>query len=368
VKSGVPFLDVGFTNQVVASELAAAFKRVSESSYFILGPEVENFEVELAHLEGVDHSVGVGNGLDALALVLRALGIGPGDEVIVPSQTFIATWLAVSQVGATPVPVEIRDDTYNLDPTRIAEKVGPRTAAIVPVHLYGQPAEMEPIRSIADRSGLAVVADGAQSIGARYLDEPVGRFADATTLSFYPGKNLGALGDGGAILTSDAELADRLRRLRNYGSSQKYVHAEMGVNSRLDELQAAFLRAKLPHLLSWNARRQEIATIYSAAFAECDLGIPEQIPEAQSAWHLYVVRHPRRDDLQRHLAAAGVATLIHYPYPPHLQGAYAAAEVPRQDIAEAQAREILSLPIGPAMSDEQVHRVFAAVRQWAAAG
>ena len=367
MKSRVPFLDVGFTNQVVAAQLGEAYRRVSDSDYFILGPELESFEVELAAAEGVGHSVGVGNGMDALALILRALEIGPGDEVIVPSQTFIATWLAVTQVGAVPVPVEIRADTYNLDPKLIEEKLTPRTAAIIPVHLYGQPAEMESIRSIADKAGLAVVADGAQSVGARYLNEPVGRFADATALSFYPGKNLGALGDGGAVLTSDAALADRIRGLRNYGSSEKYVHAEAGVNSRLDELQAAFLRAKLPELAGWNIRRQKIAHVYSVALSDQDLQVPVQIPDATSAWHLYVVRHARRDDLQRYLASVGIETLIHYPYPPNLQGAYEKANLPEQPIAEVQASEILSLPMGPAMNDEQVQMVVAAVNDWCAA-
>jgi dTDP-4-amino-4,6-dideoxygalactose transaminase len=306
----------------------------------------------------------VGNGLEALTLVLRAWGLGPGDEVIVPSNTYIATWLAASHVGATPVPVEPVEATYNLDPRRIEEAITPRTRAILPVHLYGQPADMGPIMEIARRRGLKVLEDCAQSHGARYRGRRAGALGDAAGFSFYPGKNLGAFGDGGAVTTDDDGLAHALRTLRNYGSTVKYHNEVKGFNSRLDELQAALLRPRLATLDAWNARRSRIAQAYMGALAGTDLRLPVEAGGCESAWHLFVVRAPRRNELQDALAARGVGTMVHYPLPPHLQPAYAEMGLARGafQISEAIHDEVLSLPMGPHLSDAQVEHVIASVR------
>jgi dTDP-4-amino-4,6-dideoxygalactose transaminase len=294
---------------------------------------------------------------------LRALGIGPGDEVIVPSNTFIATWLAVSYAGATPVPVEPVEATYNLDPARLAAALTPRTKAIVPVHLYGLPADMTAISAFAAQHDLRVVEDAAQAQGARLGGIRVGDLGDAAAFSFYPGKNLGALGDAGAICVKDDELAQCLRMLRNYGSRAKYRHDVKGFNSRLDELQAAFLRHKLTFLDDDNGRRRSIADRYLAGLASTGLGLPHVPKDCEPVWHLFVVRSTRRDALARALAARGVQTLIHYPTPPHLQPAYRDLGLGEGalPIAECMHREVLSLPIGPTMSDEQVEETIAAV-------
>jgi dTDP-4-amino-4,6-dideoxygalactose transaminase len=354
----VPFLDLKAPYAELRAEMDAAARRVLESGWFILGEEVEAFESEFAAYCGARHCVGVANGLDALHLVLRAMGIGAGDEVIVPSNTYVATWLAVSNVGATPIPVEPDERTYNLDPDRVEEAITPRTKAILPVHLYGQTADMDPINEIASAYGLKVVEDAAQAHGARYKGRRAGTLGDAAGFSFYPGKNLGALGDGGAVTTDDDALADRLRVLRNYGSRVKYYNEVKGCNSRLDELQAAMLRVKLRKLGEWNERRERAAALYLQTLE----GVPDLVPPfvpgyADPAWHLFVVRHPRRDRLQQHLAARGVGTLIHYPLPPHLQRAYAELGLAAGDfpIAERQAGEVLSLPMGPHLSDEEVN-------------
>lgn len=361
------FLDLGSIHREIASELSDAFAAVVASDHFILGPQLEAFEAELAAHEGVAHAVGVGNGLDALALVLKALGIGQGDEVIVPSNTFVATWLAVTMVGARPVPVEPRFDTGNLDPDRIRSAVTSRTAAIMPVHLYGQPAEMELIEEVAAKVGVPVICDGAQSVGARYRGRPVARYGLATTLSFYPGKNLGALGDGGAVLTDDPGLADRIRLLRNYGSRVKYHHEVAGQNSRLDEVQAAVLRVKLRHLDEWTARRRSVAARYSSELVGAGVVLPVVAAGAEPVWHLYVVRSDARDDLAEHLGRLGVQTLVHYPVPPNRQNAYASLGL-RLPIAEALAATVLSLPMGPHMSIHDADRVIEAVRGFAAGG
>jgi dTDP-4-amino-4,6-dideoxygalactose transaminase len=348
----------------IAGELSTAIERVLAAEWYILGPEVEAFEAELANHEGVHHAVGVGNGLDALTLVMRAMGIGPGDEVIVPSNTFVATWLAVSMVGAIPVPVEPLASTHNIDPDQVEAAVSPRTAAIMPVHLYGQPAELDRINQVADRHGLAVIADGAQSIGARFRDQPVATLCRATTLSFYPGKNLGALGDGGAVLTNDDELAERIRLLRNYGSRRRYSHEVAGQNSRLDEVQAAVLRVKLAHLDGWTSRRREAAASYQQGLAGTSIVLPEVHERADPVWHLYVVRHPARDALAQHLSECGIETLIHYPVPPHRQHAYSAAGwvLP---MADELAGTVLSLPMGPHLLSDEVDVVVSAVREFA---
>lgn len=360
----VPFLDLGAAYGELQAEMDAAMARVCSSGWFILGSETEAFEQEFAEYLGVRHCVGVGNGLDALHLALRAMGIGPGDEVIVPSNTFIATWLGVTHAGATPVPVEPDPYTYNLDADRIEAALTPRTRAILPVHLYGQPADMDPINQLAQDHGLLVLEDAAQAHGATYKGRKVGGLGDAAAWSFYPGKNLGALGDGGAITTDDDRLAERMRLLRNYGSEVKYRHETIGFNTRLDELQAAVLRVKLEHLDEWNGRRREIAATYSAELSGAELVCPFVPPWAEPVWHLFVVRTPERDDLQRHLQGKGIATLIHYPVPPHLQPAY--EELRRSEgslpISEAIHREVLSLPIGPHLTSAEAAAVVDAVR------
>jgi dTDP-4-amino-4,6-dideoxygalactose transaminase len=321
----VPFLDFVGPYEELKAELDEAYMRFMRSAWYILGKEVEAFEHEFAAYCGVRHCVGVGNGLEALHLSLRAYGIGKGDEVIVPSNTYIATWLAVSYAGAIPVPVEPDPQTYNIDPARIESALTSRTRAIMPVHLYGQPADMDPIMELAEQHGLKVIEDNAQAQGARYKGRRTGSLGHAAGNSFYPGKNLGAFGDAGAVTTNDPELADRVRVLRNYGSRVKYHNEVKGFNSRLDELQAAFLRVKLRHLDDWNARRRKIAEFYLTQLSTLNsqLILPH-VPEwAESVWHLFVIRHAERDFLQQKLAEAGVGTLIHYPVPPHLSGAYA---------------------------------------------
>lgn len=354
----VPFLDLGAAYAEIRDEIEAAVLAALRSGWFVGGAEVEAFEEEYARHTGSRHCVGVANGLDALHLALRALDIGPGDEVIVPSHTFVATWLAVSHCGATPVPVEPLESTYNIDPARIEAAITPRTRAIVPVHLYGQPAELDAVLAIARKHGLRVVEDAAQAHGARYRGDRLGGHGDAVAWSFYPGKNLGALGDGGAVTTDDPEIASRLRMLRNYGSRTKYVNEMRGFNSRLDPVQAAALRVKLRHLDEWNSRRRRIAHLYLEGLAKSGLVLPQIAGNADPVWHLFVVRHPERDAFQRRLAEAGIATLIHYPIPPHRQQAYAGHwEADAFPLAARIADQVLSLPIGPHLSLEQAARV-----------
>jgi dTDP-3-amino-3,4,6-trideoxy-alpha-D-glucose transaminase len=367
----IPFLDVGAAYLELKPELDAAYQRVMDGGWFVLGREVEALEAEFAAYCGVRHCVTVGNGLDALALVLRAAGVGPGDEVIVPGHTFIATWLAVSAAGAVPVAVDVDEATGLMDARLVEPAVTPRTAAVVPVHLYGQPADTDAVGAVARRHGLLVVEDAAQAHGARWNGRPAGGLGDAAGFSFYPVKNLGAFGDGGAVTTNDDGLAQRLRLLRNYGCRTKYQHELPGVNSRLDELQAAFLRVKLRRLDDWNARRARLAAAYGQALAGLPgLALPAVAPGAEPVWHLYVVRHARRDELRRHLERAGVGTLVHYPTPPHRAPAYARQQwlggpLP---VTERLAREVLSLPMGPHLRAADVLRVGAAVRQFVAAG
>ena len=361
----IPFLDLKAPYLELKQELDEAIARVVSSGWFIGGPELDQFEAEYASYCGATHAIGVANGLDALHLALRAMDVGPGDEVIVPSNTYIATWLAVSQCGATPVPVEPDARTYNIDPDRIEAAITPRTKVILPVHLYGQPADMDPILAIARKHGLRVLEDGAQAHGARYKGQRLGAHGDAVAWSFYPGKNLGAMGDGGAVTTNDAQIADRLRLLRNYGSRVKYVNEVQGYNSRLDPLQAAILRVKLAHLDDWNARRSTIAARYQQGLTGCGLTLPHVPAWAEPAWHLYVVLNPQRDAFQKSLADVGVGTLIHYPIPPHLQGAYADLGLGKGKfpIAERIHNEVLSLPISPSMTVEQASQVIVACRE-----
>jgi dTDP-4-amino-4,6-dideoxygalactose transaminase len=362
----IPFLDIHASYAELKDEFDAAYHRVMDSGWVLLGRETEAFEAEFANYCEAKHCVAVGNGLDALRLVLQAWDIGPGDEVIVPSHTFIASWLAISALGATPVPVEPSEATYNIDPERIEAAITPRTRAIMPVHLYGQPADMDPIMKVAAKHDLKVVEDNAQAQGARYKGRRTGALGHAAATSFYPGKNLGAFGDAGAVTTNDDDLADRVRMLRNYGSKVKYQHELNGTNSRIDELQAAFLRVKLRHLDEWNARRKDIAAMYISHFKNGSHSLP-YVPEwADPVWHLFVIRHADRDALQKHLTDAGVQTIIHYPIPPHLSGAYAdlGFKPGALLVAETIAREVLSLPIGPHMASGSLDAVSEALRSF----
>lgn len=359
----VPFFDAGAAYRELKSDIDKAVARVLDGGLYILGAEVEAFEAEYADYCGAKHAVGVANGLDALHLALRAMGVGAGDEVIVPSNTYIATWLAVSHCGATPVPVEPDERTYNIDPARIEAAITPRTKVILPVHLYGQPADLDPILAIARRHGLRVLEDAAQAHGARYKGPRIGAHGDAVAWSFYPGKNLGALGDGGAVTTNDREIAERVRLLRNYGSREKYVNEAVGFNSRLDPLQAAVLRVKLGHLDDWNERRKVVAGRYLECLSDAELTLPCVPDWAEPAWHLFVVRDKKRDVLRQRLESNGIGTLIHYPIPPHRQDAYAERNYCRDGLplAERLAGEVLSLPMGPHLDNEGQGAVIIAI-------
>lgn len=364
----ISFLNLLESNSRFENQIYEAVRRVVRSGWYLLSAECEAFEREFATFCEAEHCVGVANGLDALSLSLRALNIGRGDEVIVPSNTFIATWLAVSHVGATPIPVEPNEMTFNIDPERIERSITPRTRAIIAVHLYGQPADLDPILMIARRHGLRVIEDAAQAHGARYRGKRIGAHGDAVCWSFYPGKNLGALGDGGAVTTDNSTIAARLHDLRNYGSRVKYHHSELGVNSRLDEIQAAILRAKLPAVEADNQRRARIAQIYNDGLQGLGLSLP-WVPEyAEPVWHLYVVRHRKRDQLAQHLRETGVSTVIHYPVSPHLQPAYAYLNITKGSlpVAEQLQTEVLSLPIGPTQSVADTQAVIAATASAAA--
>jgi dTDP-4-amino-4,6-dideoxygalactose transaminase len=369
----VPFLDLRAAYLELKPEIDAAVARVLDSGWYIGGEEVESFEADWAAYCEANHAVGVGNGLDALHLALKALGVGPGDEVIVPSNTYIATWLAVSHCGATPVPVEPDERTYNIDPTLIEAAITPRTKVILPVHLYGQPADLDPILALAKKYSLRVVEDAAQAHGARYKGKRIGAHGDIVAWSFYPGKNLGAMGDAGAITTNDAGLADKIRVLRNYGSRVKYVNEVQGYNSRLDPIQAAILRVKLKVLDEWNERRRVIASEYfkhltviaSEAKRYAHRLILPYVPTyADPVWHLFVVSHSNRDRLQKKLTEAGIGTMIHYPIPPHMQSAYEVTSrltVPLP-FATEMSNKFLSLPIGPHLDADDCLRVSKSTR------
>jgi dTDP-4-amino-4,6-dideoxygalactose transaminase len=363
----VPFLDMKSPYLELRAELDESYRRVMESGWYILGEEVEAFEQEFAAYCGAKYCIGVGNGLEALHLTLRAYDIGPGDEVIVPANTYVATWLAVSYAGARPVPVEPDARTFNLDPSLVDAAIGPRCRAILAVHLYGQPASMDPLRDIARRHELRLIEDAAQAHGARYQRKMTGVLGDTAAWSFYPGKNLGALGDAGAVTTNDERLADRVRILRNYGSRTKYDNEVKGFNSRLAPLQAAFLRVKLRHLDAWNLRRRNVAASYLEALSGLpNLDLP-RVPEGiEPAWHQFVVQHPQRDTLQSHLTRSGIGTLIHYPVPPHLSQAYAEMGLKSGalPITERLARTVLSLPVGPHLPEDQVQTVVRAVKEF----
>ncbi|MBC6697783.1 DegT/DnrJ/EryC1/StrS family aminotransferase [Hymenobacter puniceus] len=366
----IPFLAFGPQHDPIREQVLAAVAAVYDSHWYVLGEAVRQFEAEYAQYNGTAECVGVGNGLDALYLSLKALGVGEGDEVLVPSNTYIATWLAVSMTGAKPVPVEPDPATYNLNPERLAAALTARTRAIMPVHLYGQACAMGPILAFAHQHQLWVVEDNAQAHGATWQNKLTGSFGNLNATSFYPGKNLGALGDAGAVTTDSAELAEQIRLLRNYGSRQKYHNEAAGINSRLDELQAAVLRVKLPFLTTWTRQRQQIAAWYDTHLA----GVPELVLPATAAgathvYHLYVVRTPRRDALQQHLTAHGIGTLIHYPVPPHQQPAYQALGYSAGDfpIAEELAATSLSLPLWPGLAEWQVAQISQRIRSFLSA-
>lgn len=363
----VPFLDLKSTYTELQPELDEAYARLMNSGWYILGEEVTAFEKEFADYCGAKHCIGVANGLDALHLILRGYDIGEGDEVIVPSNTYIATWLAVSYAGATPVPVEPIAGTYNLDPSKIEAAITPKTKAVLPVHLYGQPAAMDAINDVACKYNLKVIEDAAQAQGACYNGKRTGNLSDAAGFSFYPGKNLGAYGDAGAITTNDDGLADALKVLRNYGSRVKYYNEVKGFNSRLDPLQAAFLRVKLSCLNEWNDRREIIARNYFENLNDCpDLQLPLVEEKAKPVWHLFVVRHPDRDNLEKFLNDNGIGTLIHYPVPPHLSLAYAEnkQQFGHLPISEELAKSVISLPIGPHLSVEAQNFVIETIKRF----
>jgi dTDP-4-amino-4,6-dideoxygalactose transaminase len=365
----VPFLDLGAAYRELQTDLESAILASLRTGWYIGGRDVEAFESDFATFTETQHCVGVANGLDALHLALLALGVGAGDEVIVPSNTYLATWLAVSQSGAIPVPVEPAESTYNIDPSRVEGAITPRTKAILPVHLYGQPADLDPILILAHKHGLYVLEDAAQAHGARYKGRRIGGHGDVVAWSFYPGKNLGALGDAGAVTTNDEKIADRIRVLRNYGSRVKYVNEVRGFNSRLDPVQASALRVKLKYLDEWNARRVAVAKRYAEGLAGAGLVLP-YVPEfAEPVWHLFVVQHSKRDAIQRMLQDAGIGTLIHYPIPPHLQDAYMDLGLTKSQfpIAESMANRVLSLPIGPQLNDANVESVIGVLKQAAQA-
>ncbi len=362
--NSVPFLDVAATYQTLKAEIDAAVQRVLQRGWYIGGDEVQLFEAEFAAFVDAKGCVGVGNGLDAITISLKALGIGTGDEVIVPSNTFIATWLAVSSVGAIPIPVEPNKNTFNLDATQLQSALTAKTKAVIAVHLYGQPADLEPIQKFCQDNQLKLIEDAAQAHGARYRGKRIGSHGDVVTWSFYPGKNLGAFGDGGAITSNNSSLLEQIRILSNYGSPTKYVHQVQGFNSRLDTLQACVLRVKLRYLETWNSRRKEIAKMYIQSLNTVQLPF---VPNwADPVWHLFVIRHPNRQALMSHLQAEGVQTVIHYPTPPHLQLAYSSLGYSKGDfpIAEKIHQEVLSLPIGPHLSEAQVHYVVAKVQDF----
>ncbi|MEV7431938.1 DegT/DnrJ/EryC1/StrS family aminotransferase [Nocardioides sp. NPDC092400] len=361
----VPFLDLLASYRELQPELDSALIATLNSGWYILGSQVETFETDYSIFTDSKYCVGVANGLDAIHLALRSIGVGPGDEVIVPANTYIATWLAVSQVGAAIVPVEPDLETYNLDLQRVEEAITPRTKAVIPVHLYGRAVDIPSLRQITDKYGVFVIEDAAQAHGARYGSGTVGSMGHAAAWSFYPGKNLGAFGDAGAVTTNDPEIANRVRLLRNYGSRIKYENELQGFNSRLDELHAAALSVKLKHLDSWNGRRRRIADAYlehiDAPIILPDRGLPEQ-----HVWHLFVIRTESRDDLQRHLSKSGIDTLIHYPVPPYRQEAYREQFGRNEDfpVSDRVHRELLSLPIGPHLPRSDAERIIEAVNAW----
>ena len=366
----VDFLNLHRINSFYQEDINAALNNVFQSGQYILGEEIRSFEKEFAEFCQVKNCIGVGNGLDALHLILRAYEIGPGDEVIVPSNTFIATWLAVSYTGATPIGVDPEMDSFNIDPLLIEQAITANTKAIIPVHLYGRPANINPIHEIAKKYNLKIIEDSAQAHGATYKNRMTGSLGDAAAFSFYPGKNLGALGDAGAITTNDDDLADKLRKLRNYGSSIRYQHTSLGYNSRLDEIQAAILRIKLPHLNKENEKRKSIANRYLSEIHNSWCEPPTVAEDSESVWHLFVIKTEYRTALEKYLSSHGISTLVHYPTPCHLQPAYAQLEKSKQQNlflkrSELLANQILSLPLDPSMTEVEIGKVIETMNSFA---
>jgi len=364
----IKFLDLKQVTHAHGAEISAAVQRVVDSGWYLLGEEGKSFELKFAEFCGVDHCLGVANGLDALILIFmayREMGVmNEGDEVIVPANTYIASILAISRAGLKPVLLEPDELTYNIDPSLIEAAITDKTKAIMAVHLYGQCADMDPICEIAKKHGLKVVEDAAQAHAATYRGRKTGSLADAAGFSFYPGKNLGALGDGGAVTTSDNELAEVIKALRNYGSHEKYHNKYKGMNSRLDEIQAAVLRVKLQYLEEDTQRRREIAALYLEGLQGTDLILPHIENYGEPAWHLFVVRSKNREDLAKKLQNAGVQTMIHYPLPPHQQEAYPELSELSLPVTEAIHREVMSLPISPVMIPEAVDRVLELLKEF----
>jgi dTDP-4-amino-4,6-dideoxygalactose transaminase len=361
----IPLVDLHCQLAAIRPEIEAAVTRVLERGWFILGEEVVAFEQEFATYCGVRYAIGVGSGTEALHLALRAVGVGPGDEVITVANAGVPGVVAIEAAGGRPVFVDVYPATMNLDPARLSAAISPRSRAILPVHLYGRPADMDPIMEIARRHDLAVVEDCAQAHGASYRGRKVGSLGHVACFSFYPTKNLGAYGDGGAVVTDDPALADRLRLLRQYGWREQYRSEVRGVNSRLDELQAAILRVKLRHLDAWNARRRALATRYRELLAGSDLVLPAELPDGVQVYHLFVVQTPQRDELRDHLRRAGIGTGIHYPIPAHLQAAYRdlGGQPGQLPVTERLAREVLSLPLFPELTDAEVEQVVEAIHE-----
>lgn len=363
----IPFLSFSKINKDVRPEVMASFESFFDSSWYILGNNVKKFEDDYAKFNQTQYSIGVANGLDALIIALKTLNIGPGDEVIIPSNTYIASWLAVSYVGSTPIPVEPRIETFNIDPDLIEQAITTKTKAIMPVHLYGQCCEMDKILDIAQKHNLLVIEDNAQAQGSKYMGKMAGGFGSINGTSFYPGKNLGAYGDAGAITTNREDLALRASTIRNYGSQTKYYNQEKGINSRLDEVQAGFLSVKLKYLKEWNAERNMIAERYAMQLSNVsNIVLPELAQGATSVYHLYVIRTENRDALQNYLNAKGIGTLIHYPVPPHLQKAYIELKYKQGDfpIAEKMANTCLSLPIYPGLSHDEIDYVCDSIKNY----
>lgn len=360
----IKFLDLHEINDRYAAEIKTSIDQVLASGWYLQGAHNESFAKNFASYCGTAHALGVANGLDALSLILKAYGLGEGDEIIVPANTYIASILAISQCGCTPMLVEPDIETYNIDIEAIEEKITERTKAIMVVHLYGQAVQMDKIWELARKYGLKIIEDAAQAHGAVYRDQRVGSLGDAAAFSFYPGKNLGALGDGGGITTSDEAVFDRLKALGNYGSDYKYHHIYKGFNSRLDEIQAAILDVKLLRLDADNARRREIAKYYKSAISNSSVTLPSTYDELAHVWHVFVVRVPDRKGFQAYLDSKGIQTNIHYPTPPHKQLAYAELKELSLPITEKIHEEVISLPISPVLTDVEVQSVVEAVNAW----
>ena len=360
----IPFLDLKSTYLELKEKIDFKINHVLNSGSYILGEEVDHFERNYSAYCGSRFCISTANGLDSIALTLKAIGIGAGDEVIVPAFTFIATWLGVSQTGATPVGVDADPTTYNIDVAKIEEAISDKTKAILAVHLYGQPSDLDRLKEISDKYGIALIEDAAQAHGARYKGTKIGSFGDAVTWSFYPGKNLGAFGDGGSVTTNNQDISESIRLLRNYGSTVKYEHKTKGFNSRLDPIQAAVLSCKLEILDEWNSRRKDVANLYLAGINNSELTMPYVPDWADPSWHLFVVQHPHREYFINKMHAVGITTLIHYPKCPHLQDAYANDGVYKNfSVAESLSSRVVSLPIGPHLSNEQVAYIIEKINE-----